>query len=67
MANEVKIDHDDIEKFFIYINMRCRYISGIPKVLKGLERVDWVPKDKLQDYDLVPPSVKLLKRFGYIK
>src|SRR5690349_12807005 len=46
MANEVKIDHDGIEKFFIYINIRCRYVGGIPKVPKGLERVDWVPKDK---------------------
>lgn len=66
-ANEVKTDHDGIEKFFTYINMRCRYLGGTPKVPKGIERVDWVPKNKLSEYDLVPPSAKLLKGLGYIK
>lgn len=66
VANEIKIDHDGIKKFFIYINMRCKYLGGIPRTPKGLERVDWIPKNKLQEYDLVPPSVRLLKGLGYM-
>lgn len=66
-ANEVKMDHDGIEKFFTYINMQCRYLGGTLVVPKGLERVDWVPKEKLANYDLVPPSVLLLKKLGYLQ
>jgi len=64
-ANETKQDHDGITKLFIYINLLCHYVSGTPKVPKGAEKVEWIPKDKLADYDLVPPSVKLLKSMGY--
>src|SRR3989344_5903481 len=44
---EIKQDHDGIEKNFIYVNLRCKYIDGTPKIPKGAERVEWIPKDKL--------------------
>ena len=64
-AFEIKEDHDGVEKNFIYINLICKYLSGIPKVPQGAIRVEWIPKDKLSEYDIVPPSVKLLKDLGY--
>ena len=66
-AFEIKQDHDSIEKKFIYIHLRCHYVSGTPIIPKGAERVEWIPKDKLKDYDLVPPSVKLLSNLSYLK
>lgn len=64
-GTEIKEDHDGIEKNFIYINLLCRYLSGDPKIPQGAERVEWVSKEKLNEYDIVPPSVKLLKGLGY--
>ncbi len=64
---ETKPDHDGIEKLFIYLYLRCTYISGTPKIPEGIEKVEWIPKDNLGDYDLVPPSVKILKKLRYIE
>lgn len=67
LEGEIKQDSDGIEKNFIYINLRCKYLSGEPKIPEGSERVEWIPKDKLAEYDIVPPSIKLFKSLGYIK
>ena len=64
---EIKQDHDGIKKNFIYINLRCKYLGGTPKIPKGAERVRWIPKDKLSEYDIVPPSVKLFKKLGWLQ
>lgn len=64
---ETKRDHDGVEKNFVYANLRCRYIGGAPLIPKGAERVEWIPKDKLHDYDLVPPSAKVLRGLGFLK
>jgi hypothetical protein len=65
-GNEIKKGHDGVTKLFIYINLLCRYLDGAPIVPKGAEKVEWIPKEKLGKYDLVPPSVKLFKILGYI-
>jgi hypothetical protein len=62
--SEVKQDHDGLVKKFIYINFDSLYRGGIPKVPMGAERVEWIAKDKLREYDIVPPSVKLFKKMG---
>ncbi len=64
-AFEFKQDNDGIEKKFFYINLRCQYLSGVPKIPEGAEKVEWISKSKLKNYDLVPPSVKLLKQLNY--
>lgn len=64
-GTEIKEDHDGIEKNFIYVNLLCKYVSGSPRVPQGAERVEWIPKDKLNEYDVVPPSIKLLRELGY--
>ncbi len=61
---EVKQDHDGLVKKFIYANFDCLYQDGTPKVPTGAERVEWIEKEKLHEYDVVPPSVKLFKKMG---
>lgn len=64
--SEIKKDHDGIEKKFIYTNFKCHYLSGAPKIPTGIEKVEWIPKDKINEYDIVSPSIKLLKTIGYL-
>ena len=63
---EIKLDHDEEEKFFIYLYTKSQYIAGTPTPGEGIERLEWVSKDKLEQYDQVPPSVKFFKRLGYL-
>lgn len=37
-----------------------------PKVPEGAERVEWVDTEKLREYDIVPPSLELFKKLGYL-
>jgi len=66
-AEETKEDYDGETKQFVYLNMLCAYISGEPRVPEGTERVEWVEIEKLREYDIVPPSVELFKKLGYLK
>ena len=63
---EVKEDYDGAVKRFIYLDIEFGYVSGEPKVFKGAEKVEWVPINKLKDYDIVPPSVILFEKLGYL-
>ncbi|MBY0328834.1 hypothetical protein K2Q02_01940 [Patescibacteria group bacterium] len=65
-GDEIKEDHDGITKHFFYVNFRCEYQTGELKAVEGIERIEWVPKDKLSEHDIVPPSVKLFKELGYL-
>jgi len=64
---EIKHDLDDIEKFFVYLDVECEYISGDIKVGKGIEKIEWVKPEDLPSYDIVPPSRILFEKLGYIK
>lgn len=64
---EFKQDKDRIKKKFFYVNLKCVYISGESKVPAGAEKVEWVPISKLGSYDVVPPSVELLKQLRYMQ
>src|SRR3989344_8229566 len=55
--SEVKQDYDGLVKKFVYVSFDCFYRNGIPKVPAGAESVEWIAKDKLHKYDIVPPSV----------
>ena len=65
-AQETKADHDGVTKCFIYVNLLCHYVSGTPRLPMGAEKIEWIPKNMLSGYDLVPPSVRLLKTLGMI-
>lgn len=65
-ATEVKHDLDGVEKQFVYLNTLCEYVEGDLTPAEGIEKLEWVPIEKLGEYDHVPPSRKLLRELGYI-
>jgi ADP-ribose pyrophosphatase YjhB (NUDIX family) len=63
---EVKHDLDGIEKYFVYLDVVCDYVSGELQAAAGIERLEWVDIKDLPKYDIVPPSLVLFKKLGYI-
>jgi 8-oxo-dGTP pyrophosphatase MutT (NUDIX family) len=63
---EIKPDHSRITTFFIYLDCLCEYVEGELTPGEGIEKLEWVPIEKLREYDLVPPSVKLFRKLGYL-
>lgn len=63
---EVKEDHDGETKRFVYLELECSYVSGDPRVPEGHESVRFVPQGELSSLDLVPPSVDMFRRAGYL-
>lgn len=64
---EVKQDIDGEVKMFVYLDTLCEYVAGELTVLDpSIEKLEWVPKDKLTEYDIVPPSRKLFKKLNYL-
>lgn len=64
---EVKNDLDGIEKFFVYLDVECQYVSGDIVIGEGIEKIEWVRPEDLGSYDIVPPSRVLFQKLGYIK
>jgi len=64
---EVKKDHDGIEKQFVYLDLECKYISGEPVIPKGHEKIEWIPIETLSKIDVVPPSVAMFQKLGYLQ
>jgi len=64
---EAKPDPNGIEAFYVYLDIMCEYVSGELIPGEGIEKLEWIPVEKLSKYDLVPPSRKLLKRIGWLK
>ena len=63
---EQKVDHDDEEKRFIYLDALCNLVAGDPKSKNPNEELKWVNIADLHNYELNPPSAKLLRELGYI-
>ena len=63
---ETKVDHDEIEKRFVYLDALCNILSGEPKPVNENELLVWVPIGELKQYDLNPPTRTLLARLGYL-
>ncbi len=63
---EIKNDHDGEEKLFVYLDCKCIYLNGELTPGKGIEKLEWVSKENLSSYDLVPPSKKLFSKLGYL-
>ena len=63
---EIKDDLDGEKKQFIYLDSTYDYIGGDILIGENIEKVEWVPIDKLHEYDIVPPSKILFKKLGYI-
>lgn len=63
---EVKHDLDDVEKFFVYLDVECEYVRGDIQVAEGIEKIEWVKIEDLSSYDIVPPSRILFEKLGYL-
>lgn len=63
---EVKIDLDGVEKFFVYLDIECDYVSGEIQAAAGIEKIEWVKYEDLSSYDIVPPSRILFEKLGYL-
>ena len=63
---EIKNDLDGVEKFFIYLDVECEYVSGEIEVGEGIEKIEWVKLENLASYDIVPPSRVLFEKLGYM-
>lgn len=68
-STEIKKDLDGKTKQFIYLDSLYDYIDGNLQIgeNQNIEKLEWVPIGKLQDYDIVPPSVILFRKLGYLK
>ena len=64
---EVKLDLDGIEKFFVYLDVECEYVSGEIQIAEGIEKIEWVKREDLPSYDIVPPSRILFEKLGYLR
>ncbi|NTW62280.1 NUDIX domain-containing protein [Candidatus Saccharibacteria bacterium] len=62
---EVKRDLDGEVKQFIYLDTICKYEGGDLTPSHDIERLEWVPVSKLDEYDIVPPSKILFNKLGY--
>lgn len=63
---EIKPDHDGHITSYIYLDCLCEYVSGELIMSEGIEKLEWVPISKLNNYDLVPPTRKLFIKLGYL-
>ena len=63
---EVKHDLDGVEKQFAYLDILCDYASGDLIMGKGIEKLEFVPVSNLNNYDVVPPSVSVFKKLGWM-
>lgn len=63
---EIKHDLDGVEKFFVYLDVLCEYEGGELILSPGIEKLEWVEEQELKNYDLVPPSVEVFKKLGYL-
>lgn len=62
-----KVDHDGEEKRFLYLDALCEHTSGQPNPVNPNEELKWVEIEHMGEYDHVPPSVRILKKLGYLK
>lgn len=63
---EVKVDHDDEEKRFVYLDAICNIAEGSPHPVNQNETLEWVNVKDLREYDINPPTKTLLTRIGYL-
>lgn len=63
---EQKVDNDGEEKRFVYLDALCRIVSGDARPINPNEELLWVNVSDLKQYELNPPTKKVLKKLGYI-
>jgi len=60
---ETKPDLDGNQTFYVYLHTIAEYFDGEPVLSEGIEKLVWIPVEKLDDYAIVPPSKKFLAKY----
>lgn len=65
---EIKNDHrgDNSLIQFIYLDAEFNYQDGDIIIPEEYEKIEWVNINDLKNLDIVPPSVEMLKKLGYL-
>jgi ADP-ribose pyrophosphatase YjhB (NUDIX family) len=63
---ETKVDNDNQEKRFVYLDVICSVATGAPEPVNKNETLEWVTIAELNNYDINPPTKTLLQRLGYL-
>lgn len=63
---EIKHDLDGVEKYFIYLDVLCDYVGGELAPAEGIEKLEWIKREDLTNYAIVPPSRVLFEKLGYL-
>jgi len=66
---EVKNDLDGEKKQFLYLDSIYDYVDGELQIgeNQNIEKLEWISIENLNEYDIVPPSIILFKKLGYLK
>ena len=51
---------------YIFLVFLAKYVSGEIKADDDIEKLEWMPKEKLSQIKLNRPSIKLFKEMGYL-
>lgn len=51
---------------YIFLVFLAKYVSGEIKADDDIERLEWIPREKLSQIELNRPSIKLFKKMGYL-
>jgi len=66
-GEDIKDDHDNVRKRFLYIDALCSLASGEPSPINPNEELKWVKISDLKDYEFNAPTKKVLQRLEYLK
>jgi ADP-ribose pyrophosphatase YjhB (NUDIX family) len=51
---------------YVFLVFLAEYVSGKIKADDDIEKLEWIPKERLADIELNKPTVKLFKKMGYL-
>lgn len=51
---------------YIFLVFLAQYVSGHIKADDDIEKLEWIPKEKLSHIELNKPSIKLFRQMGYL-
>ena len=51
---------------YVFLVFLAEYVSGEIKADDDIEKLEWIPREKIVDIELNKPTVKLFKKMGYL-
>ena len=63
---DVEPDKHGTPTRYVFLDYECAYADGEPKADDDLHTLEWVPVEKLGEYDLNCPTKRLLEKLGLL-